>query len=123
LLWNRIRPTQPSHEDFSEIYRDYLSEEEYSRDHDRGPLLNLLRDLGFDITEREYPRPLHYSRDQWLELLFTHSSYLTLPAATAAELRGRLAERIGEAGVAVENAALAIVATPSVPNRAKFSAS
>jgi SAM-dependent methyltransferase len=115
LLWNRLRPTQPSHEDLSKIYRDYLSVDAYSHDHDdrdARTLLSVLRGAGLGITERTYPQKLHFSREQWLELLFTYSNYLTLPDDAAAELRGRLTERIDDTGVTVAGDALALIATP-----------
>lgn len=115
LLWNRLRPTHPSHEDLSKIYRDYLSADAYAHDQDdrdASTLLSVLRGAGLDITERTYPQKLLFSREQWLELLFTYSSYLTLPGDAAAELRGRLAERIDDTGVTVAGDALAIIATP-----------
>lgn len=115
LLWNRLRPIAPSHEQFSEIYRDYLPSDAYdrARDHDASGVLNTVRAAGFDIDQRTYSRTLQFSRDQWLELLFTYSNYLTLPDDAAAELRRRLAERIDDAGVTVGGDALAIVATPN----------
>lgn len=113
LLWNRLRPIAPSHEDFSEIYRDYLPSDAYDRAHDASGVLNTLRAAGFDIAQRTYSRALQFSRDQWLELLFTYSNYLTLPDDAAAELRRRLAERIDDSGVTVGGDALAIVATPN----------
>jgi SAM-dependent methyltransferase len=112
LLWNRLRPTHPSNEDLSEIYRDYVDADEHRRDHSPHPVLATLRSAGFELTQHEYPRTLTLSRDDWLELLFTFSRYLTLPDDKAAELRGRLAERIGDADVTVGGNALAVVATP-----------
>jgi SAM-dependent methyltransferase len=115
LLWNRLRPIAPSHEQFSEIYRDYLPSDadDRARDHDASGVLNTVAAAGFDIDQRTYSRTLQFSRDQWLELLFTYSNYLTLPDDAAAELRRRLAERIDDAGVTVGGDALAIVATPN----------
>jgi len=112
LLWNRLRPTRPSHEDLSEIYRDYLNADSVARKHDPHAVLNTLRSAGFDVSQHEYPQTLQLAREQWLELLFTYSSYLTLPSEAAAELRARLAERIGDAGVTIGGNALAVVATP-----------
>lgn len=112
LLWNRLRPTRPSHEELSEIYRDYLGVDAYGRKHDPDAVLNTLRDAGFEVSLGEYPQTFHLAREPWLELLFTYSSYLTLPVDAAAELRGRLAERIGDAGVTIEGNALAVIATP-----------
>ena len=112
LLWNRLRPIAPSHEEFSEIYRDYLPPDD--RNHDASGVLATVRAAGFDIEQRTYSQTLQFSREQWLELLFTYSNYLTLPEDAAASLRRRLGERIGDAGVTVGGDALAIVATPRV---------
>ena len=68
---------------------------------------------GFTVTQRRYPRDLHYSRQQWLDHAFTHSNHLTLDAAEANELRRRLADRIGPDGVAVHSEALAVRAWPA----------
>src|SRR5271165_3857512 len=43
---------------------------------------------GFTVTQRTYPRDLHYSGQQWLDHAFTHSNHLTLDAAEANELAG-----------------------------------
>ena len=116
LLWNRLRPIAPSHEQFSEIYRDYLPPDPYDRDRDPNgvrSVVDTLRAFGFDVTQHTYARTLQFSRDQWLEVLFTYSKYLTLPDDAAAELRRRLAERIDDSGVTVGGDALAIVGTPN----------
>ncbi|MCU1700701.1 MAG: methylase involved in ubiquinone/menaquinone biosynthesis [Mycobacterium sp.] len=58
-------------------------------------------------------RDAHHSAEQSLDLAFTYSSHLTLAAEKASELRARLAERIGSAGVSVDGDALLILATRS----------
>jgi hypothetical protein len=56
---------------------------------------------------------LHYSAQQWVDIAFTFSHQLILPADKASELRARLIERIGSAGVAVGGHAMALLATPT----------
>lgn len=123
LMWNRLFPTDPTHGDFAEIYRDYMDP--------RSPLFgsspNGLVDTerrtermiasitpsGFTVEERTYARHAHYSTEQWLDLAFTYSNHLTLAADKASELRARLAERIGSKGVSVGGDTLLILATRS----------
>jgi SAM-dependent methyltransferase len=118
LLWNRLRPIAPTQAQFSEIYRDYLPPHACDRDPDPDgvrSVVDTLRAAGFNVSQRSYARTLQFSRDQWVEVLFTFSKYLTLPQDAADSLRRRLAERIDDSGVTVGGDALAIVATPIRP--------
>jgi hypothetical protein len=73
----------------------------------------LLTDAGFSVNQRRYPHDLHYTAQQWVDIAFTFSNHLLVPADEAAELRRRLIERIGSAGVSVGGDAVAIFATPA----------
>jgi SAM-dependent methyltransferase len=113
LLWNRMIPTRPTRDDFDAIYRDYMDADARPMDGDPDELVDAITAAGYAVTKRGYPRSLHYSQQQWLDLAFTHSNHLTLDPGQATELRTRLAERIGTDGVSVAGEGLAILATPA----------
>jgi SAM-dependent methyltransferase len=112
LLWNRLVPTSPTREDFAAIYGDYMDADATPAHHDLADLVATLSAHGYTVEHHIYPLGFHYTRDQWLDYAFTHSNHLILPAAQAAELRERLADRIGAEGVTLGGDALVIVATP-----------
>jgi SAM-dependent methyltransferase len=112
LIWNRLRPTNPTRAEFEAIYRDYMDVETHRGDGNPGEIVDLIAAAGFTVTERKYPHDLHYSAQQWVDIAFTFSHQLTLAADKATELRTRLAERIGADGVSVGGDAVAILATP-----------
>jgi SAM-dependent methyltransferase len=113
LIWNRLRPTKPTRAEFESIYRDYMDVERRSTDGNPGEIVDLLTAAGFTVTQRRYPHDLHYSAQQWVDIAFTFSHQLILPADKACELRARLIERIGPSGVSVGGDAMAIFATPT----------
>ncbi|HME76897.1 MAG TPA: class I SAM-dependent methyltransferase [Mycobacterium sp.] len=113
LIWNRLRPTNPTRAEFESIYRDYMNVEHRSADGNPDEIVDLLTAAGFTVTQRRYPHDLHYSAQQWVDIAFTFSNQLILAADKAAELRARLVERIGHAGVSVGGDAVAILATPA----------
>jgi SAM-dependent methyltransferase len=116
LLWNRLVPTRPTHDDFAAIYSDFMDADARPMDADPDELIALIALItaaGYSVTERAYPRTIHYSTEQWLDLVFTYSNHLTLAAQKGAELRRRLAGRIGGDGVSVGGDALAIIAAPA----------
>jgi SAM-dependent methyltransferase len=116
LLWNRLSPIKPTRQDLADIYDDYMDDylnaHTTRAHHDADQLVAVVAAHGYDVEQRLQPRTIHYSCDEWLDYAFTHSNHLILSAAQAAELRARLADRIGAAGVTVGGDALAIVATP-----------
>jgi SAM-dependent methyltransferase len=121
LMWNRLFPTDPTHGDFAEIYRDYVDPGsplvdasskglvETDRNSDR--LIASIIASGFTVEQRVYPRNAHYSAEHWLDLVFTYSNHLVLAPDKATELRARLAGRIGSKGVSVGGDTLLILAT------------
>jgi SAM-dependent methyltransferase len=113
LLWNRLLPTRPTYDDFEAVYSDYMDADTRPMDANPDELIAVITAAGFAVTERAYPRNIQYSRQQWLDLIFTYSSLLTLDTGQAAELRARVADLIGPAGVTVGGATLAIVAAPT----------
>lgn len=112
LIWNRLRPTNPTRADFESIYRDYSNVENHSGDGNPDEVVDRIAAAGFTVTQRKYSHDLHYSAQQWVDIAFTFSNQLILAADKATQLRARLIERIGAEGVAVGGDAVAILATP-----------
>ncbi|HEY9305756.1 MAG TPA: class I SAM-dependent methyltransferase [Mycobacterium sp.] len=115
LMWNRLRPTQPTRAQFESIYKDYMDIDARRADGEPGDLDDLLTGAGFTVTHRSSPHNLHYSTQQWIDIAFTFSNHLTLATDKAAELRARMSELIGPSGVSVGGDAMAILATPDGP--------
>jgi SAM-dependent methyltransferase len=113
LIWNRLRPTNPTRAEFASIYRDYMDVETHRGDGNPDEIVDLLAAARFTVTQRRYPHDLHYSAQQWIDIAFTFSNQLILADDKAAALRARLADRMGTAGVSVGGDAVAILATPS----------
>jgi len=119
LAWNRLLPVTPSRSDFAPIYRDYMEPgSPLVTATPTGPGLAVgsvdavLEKAGFAVSQHTYPREAHYDRDEWLDLVFTYSNHLVLPAEKAGELRDRLAAHIGTTGVTVGGDTLLITARP-----------
>ena len=112
LIWNRLRPTNPTRADFEAIYRDYMDVETHRGDGNPDEVVDMIAAAGFSVTQRRYPHDLHYSAQQWVDIAFTFSNQLILAADKATDLRARLIERIGSAGVSVGGDAVAVFATP-----------
>jgi SAM-dependent methyltransferase len=113
LIWNRLRPTKPTRAEFESIYRDYMEVDRRHSDGNPDEIVDLLTAAGFSVTQRRYRHDLHYSAQQWVDIAFAFSRQLILAAEEASELRTRLVERIGSAGVSVGGDAVAIFATPA----------
>jgi SAM-dependent methyltransferase len=113
LIWNRLRPTNPTRADFEAIYRDYMDVETHRGDGNPDEIVDMITAAGFTVSQRKYPHDLHYTAQQWVDIAFTFSNQLILAADKATELRSRLIERIGSVGVSVGGDAVAILATPT----------
>lgn len=113
LIWNRLRPTNPTRAEFEAIYRDYTDVTKHSGDGNPREVIDMIAAAGFTVTEQKYPHDLHYSAEQWVDIAFTFSHQLILADDKATELRARLIRRIGSDGVSVGGAAMAIFATPT----------
>lgn len=123
LMWNRLFPTHPTHNDFAEIYRDYMDAGSplvdgswdglVETDRHTDGLNAAIAASGFTVEQRNYPRHDHFSTEHWLDLAFTYSNHLILAPEKAAELRARLAECIGSKGVSVGGDTLLVLATRS----------
>ncbi|MCT7364167.1 class I SAM-dependent methyltransferase [Mycolicibacterium llatzerense] len=123
LAWNRLFPVRPSRADFAEVYRDFLDAASplvtatptggTGSGMDSDDVVTDLAAAGFAVQQLTYERGEQCSREQWLDLVFTYSNHLVLPADRAAELRARLGAVIGDGGVQVGGDTLLIVARPA----------
>ena len=113
LLANRIRPTAPTQQDLDEINADYLDVTATSIVNAEVEVVALVEECGFSVERRSCVEQMHYSTEDYLNLVFTYSNRLVLDPTAQAELRSRLARRIGSAGVDAQNDALAVVCTPA----------
>jgi hypothetical protein len=111
LLANRIVPTSPTQQMLDENNADYLDVTVASDAEAEARVVALIDECGFSLERRSYAERLHYSTDDYLNLLFTYSNRLVLDPSAQKELRSRLADRIGTAGVDAENDAVAFVCT------------
>lgn len=64
------------------------------------------------METRQFVERFHCSTDDWLNMVFTYSSHLTLDPIARAELRSQLEQRIGAGGVVAQNDATALICTP-----------
>ena len=113
LLANRVVPTAPTQQELDEINADYLDLTTRSVLNADVEVATMLEKRGFSVERRGCVENLHYSTDDYLNLVATYSNHLTLDSAAHAELRSRLAQRIGTGGVDATNHALAVVCTPT----------
>jgi SAM-dependent methyltransferase len=113
LLANRIVPTTPTQQDLDEIIADYLDVTARSIVNAEDEVTALIEACGFSVERRRCVEPLHYAGEDYLNLVSTYSNRLLLDPTAQAELRSRLAQRIGTAGVDARNDALAVVCTPA----------
>jgi probable F420-dependent oxidoreductase len=114
LLANRIVPTAPTQQQLDEINADYLDVTATSDVNAENEVTGHIEQSGFSIERRTCTEQLHYQGEDYLNLVFTYSNRLVLDPTAQAELRSRLARRIGTAGVDAHNDAVAIVCTPTV---------
>lgn len=114
LLANRIVPTTPTQQDLDEINADYVDVTATSIVNAERDVVVLIEECGFSIERRTCVEQIHYAGEDYLNLVFTYSNRLVLDPTAQAELRSRLARRIGTAGVDARNDAVAIVCTPTV---------
>lgn len=113
LVWNRITPTSPTNADLNEIYADYLGAIARPSIETENETTAIIEQCGFTAERLHFVEQLHYGADEWLDLVFTYSNHLALEPLPRAELRSRLRERIGNAGVLAKNDALAVICTPA----------
>lgn len=113
LLANRIIPTSPTQQELDEINADYLDVTTRSIVNNEEEVTGLIEGCGFSVELRRFVEQLHYSTEDYLNLVSTYSNRLLLDPTAQAELRSRTAQRIGTAGVDAQNNALAVLCTPT----------
>ncbi|WP_025779618.1 class I SAM-dependent methyltransferase [Brevibacterium sp. VCM10] len=74
------------------------------------PALTQLRDAGFTPNETTFIEDLHYSRHEWLSMVFTYSAQLTMDPVKRAVMREEMSAEIPEDGLDARNEALLILA-------------
>jgi SAM-dependent methyltransferase len=113
LLANRIVPTAPTQQELDEINADYLDVTARPMVNAEEEVAAMVEECGYSVEFRRVDEPLHYTTEDYLDLVSTYSNRLLLNPAAQAELRSRVAARIGSAGVDATNHALAVVCTPT----------
>ena len=113
LLANRVVPTAPTQQELDEINADYLDVTARSIVNAEEEVAALVERQGFSVELHRADEQLHYTAEGYLDLVSTYSNRLLLDPGAQEELRSRLAQRIGPAGVDAHNAALAVVCTPT----------
>lgn len=123
LAWNRLFPVTPSRADFAGVYRDFLDASSplvtavptggTGSGMDSDQMIADVQRAGYAVDSHTYPRDEQYSEQQWLDLVFTYSNHLVLPAERAEQLRDRLAAVIGAGGVHVGGDTLLVIARPT----------
>jgi SAM-dependent methyltransferase len=115
LLSNRITPVSPTNRDLDEAFAgdlDLSQRQAIDAAHDDG-LTAIIEGSGFTIDRRSTVERVHYATDDWVNMAFTYSNVLTLEPRAQAELRSRLENRIGAAGVDARKGSVAVVCTPA----------
>ncbi|HKP44577.1 class I SAM-dependent methyltransferase [Mycobacterium sp.] len=112
ILANRIIPTAPTQEELDAVSADYLDVRVRPVGHREAELTALLEEFGFAVERRCCLEHLHYTAEDYMNLVSTYSNHSTLEPTALTELRSRLEQKIGSAGVAAHNDALAFVCTP-----------
>jgi SAM-dependent methyltransferase len=113
LLANRIVPTAPAQQELDEINAHYhLDVTARSIVNAEEEVAAMVEECGFSTERRRCVEQLHYTTEDYLNLVSTYSNRLLLDPTAQAELRSRLARRIGTAGVDAQNDALAVVCRP-----------
>ncbi|MCS4593899.1 class I SAM-dependent methyltransferase [Brevibacterium sediminis] len=74
------------------------------------PALTKLQDAGFTPNETTFVEDLHYSRHDWLSMVFTYSAQLTMDPVKRAVMREEMAAEIPDDGLDARNEALLVLA-------------
>lgn len=115
LMANRVMPLSPTSADLDGAYTgilDISQRPSIDADHEAG-VIALIDACGFGVERRRVVEELHYTTDEWLDMVTTYSNVLTLESPQRIQLRARLEQRIGARGVDAQNDAIALVCTPS----------
>lgn len=74
------------------------------------PVIADLRANGFTAEELSFMETLHYSREDWLAMVFTHSAQLTMPPQQREAMFSEMSAVIPDEGLAARNRAQLILA-------------
>jgi len=115
LMWNRIMASDSTRRGLERISAEYgvTTPASTSANNAEAALQALLRRAEFTVERVEVREELHYSTEDWVSLVFTHSNHVVLEPATKTELRTRLHDVLGDDGVSATNDALALFCTRS----------
>ena len=115
LMWNRIMANDSTRRGLERISAEYgvTTPASTSANNAEAALQALLRRAEFTVERVEVREELHYSTEDWVSLVFTHSNHVVLEPATKTELRTRLHDVLGDDGVSATNDALALFCTRS----------
>ena len=115
LMWNRIMASDSTRRGLDRISAEYgvTTPASTSSNNAETALQALLRRAEFTVERVEVGEELHYSTEDWLNLVFTHSNHVVLEPAAKTALRTRLRDVIGDEGVSATNDALALICTRS----------
>ena len=73
ILANRIHPTSPTQQELDEINADYLDVTARSTVNNEEAVIGLIEESGFVVARRRCAEKLHYSTEEYLDLVFTYS--------------------------------------------------
>ncbi|UVI36063.1 class I SAM-dependent methyltransferase [Brevibacterium spongiae] len=73
------------------------------------PALQQLRTCGFTADETTFAEDLHYSKHDWLSMVFTYSAQLTMDPVKRAVMREEVSAEIPDDGLEARNEALLIL--------------
>lgn len=112
LSWNRFTEIDPPRERITEVDERHLSTRPSARpSEDRERSVDaLLEEVGFTVERRTFQETRRYTRDAWLDLVFTYSRYLILDEDVRAQVRAELGALVAPDGVRIENDALLVLA-------------
>lgn len=115
LMWNRIMPSESTRRELERISAEcgVTTPASTSANNAETAVQALLHRGNFTVERVEVGEELHYSTEEWLSLVFTHSNHVVLEPATKTALRARLRDAIGDEGVSATNDALALICTRS----------
>lgn len=115
MLWNKLRPITPSHDELRAANADYVDRHALSNDPTRAEsadarLRERFTEAGWTVTSREDSWIETQPADRWLDLIFTYSAHSTLPDDRKAALRADLSQLIGDRGVELSASTFALLA-------------
>ncbi|MUM18624.1 class I SAM-dependent methyltransferase [Mycobacterium sp. CBMA271] len=112
LVWNRIVPTAPTQDDLDTVYAAFMDTARRPSIDTEDTVSPTIEKSGYRVQRLHFLEHPNFSTQAYLDMVFTYSNHLTLDASRRSELRVRLAEKIGDGGVATINDALALICTP-----------